>query len=89
MTALQTLAPEAITLRIATVRGQRVIVDPGDFMLTLTAEEFGVLRSEVATSNDQCPGSGGRRYAARVFTEHGALMEGEGVGGKRQSLTKT
>ena len=27
MTALQTLAPEAITLRIATVRGQRVIVD--------------------------------------------------------------
>ncbi len=27
MTALQTLAPEAITLRIATVRSQRVIVD--------------------------------------------------------------
>lgn len=27
MTALQTLAPEAITLRIATVRGVRVIVD--------------------------------------------------------------
>jgi len=27
VTALQTLAPEAITLRIATVRGQRVIVD--------------------------------------------------------------
>jgi hypothetical protein len=27
VTGLQTLAPEAITLRIATVRGQRVIVD--------------------------------------------------------------
>ena len=27
MTALQTLAPEAITLRIATVRGQRVLLD--------------------------------------------------------------
>lgn len=26
------------------------------------------------TSNDQSPGHGGRRYASRVFTEHGALM---------------
>ena len=99
MTALQTLAPEAITLRIATVRGQRVIVDadlaalygvetkrfneavkrnlakfPADFMFTLTAEEFGALRSQFATSNDQAPGRGGRRYAPRFFTEHGALM---------------
>ena len=103
MTALQTLAPEAITLRIATVRGQRVIVDadlaalygvetkrfneavkrnlakfPADFMFTLTAEEFQALRSQFATSNDQAltsgPGRGGRRYAPRVFTEHGALM---------------
>ncbi|MFT7723424.1 MAG: ORF6N domain-containing protein [Roseateles sp.] len=102
MTALQPLAPEAITLRIATVRGQRVIVDadlaalygvqtkrfneavkrnlakfPADFMFTLTAEEFGALRSQFATSNDQAPtspGRGGRRYAPRVFTEHGALM---------------
>ena len=99
MTALQTLAPEAITLRIATVRGQRVIVDadlaalygvetkrfneavkrnlakfPADFMFTLTAEEFGALRSQFATSNDLAPGRGGRRYAPRVFTEHGALM---------------
>ena len=74
MTALQTLAPEAITLRIATVRDQRVIVDadlaalygvetkrfneavkrnlakfPADFMFTLTAEEFGALRSQFAT----------------------------------------
>ena len=99
MTASQTLAPEAITLRIATVRGQRVIVDadlaalygvetkrfneavkrslakfPADFMFTLTAEEFGALRSQFATSNDSSPGRGGRRYAPRVFTEHGALM---------------
>jgi hypothetical protein len=99
VTALQTLAPEAITLRIATVRGQRVIVDadlaalygvetkrfneavkrnlakfPGDFMFQLSAEEFGALRLEVATSNNQPPRRGGRRYAPRVFTEHGALM---------------
>lgn len=98
MTLLQTLAPEAITLRIATVRGQRVIVDadlaalygvetkrfneavkrnaakfPADFMFTLTTEEFAALRSQFATSNDS-PGRGGRRYAPRVFTEHGALM---------------
>jgi hypothetical protein len=99
MTTLQALAPEAITLRIVTVRGQRVIVDadlaalygvetkrfneavkrnlakfPTDFMLTLTAEEFGALRSQFATSNDQAAKRGGRRYAPRVFTEHGALM---------------
>ncbi len=99
MTALQTLAPEAITLRIATVRGQRVIVDadlaalygvetkrfneavkrnpakfPADFMFTLSAEEFSALRSQFATSNDSSPGRGGRRYAPRAVTEHGALM---------------
>ena len=43
-------------------------------MFTLTAEEFAALRSRFATSNDQIPGRGGRRYAPRVFTEHGALM---------------
>lgn len=102
MTALQTPAPEAITLSIATVRSQRVIVDadlaalygvetkrlneavkrnlakfPADFMFTLTAEEFAALRSQFATSSDQATasaGRGGRRYAPRVFTEHGALM---------------
>ena len=99
MTALESFAPEAITLRIASARGQRVIVDadlaalygvetkrfneavkrnlakfPADFMFTLSAEEFSVLRSQFATSNDQSPGRGGRRYAPRVFTEHGALM---------------
>ena len=47
---------------------------PADFMFTLTAEEFGALRSQFATSNDQAPGRGGRRYAPRFFTEHGALM---------------
>ncbi len=44
---------------------------PANFMFTLTEEEFADLRSQFATSN---PGSGGRRYAPRVFTEHGALM---------------
>lgn len=43
-------------------------------MFQLTAEEFGALRSQFATSNDQAPGRGGRRYLPRVFTEHGALM---------------
>jgi hypothetical protein len=46
---------------------------PPDFMFPLTAEEFTALRSQFATSNDS-PGRGGRRYAPRVFTEHGALM---------------
>jgi hypothetical protein len=93
----QLLPLEAITLRIASVRGQRVIVDadlaalygvqtkrfneavkrnlskfPADFMFTLTADEFAALRSQFATSN--AGGRGGRRYAPRVFTEHGALM---------------
>ena len=88
----QPLAPEAITLRIATVRAQRVIVDadlaalydvptkrfneavPADFMFILTDEEFAALRSQFATSNAAPSGRGGRRYAPRVFTEHGALM---------------
>jgi hypothetical protein len=99
VSAVELIAPEAITLRIATVRGQRVIVDadlaalydvptkrfneavkrnlakfPADFMFTLSPEEFQALRSQFATSNDQSPGRGGRRYAPRVFTEHGALM---------------
>jgi hypothetical protein len=44
---------------------------PHDFMFQLTTEEFDALRSQFATSNN---GRGGRRYAPRVFTEHGALM---------------
>ena len=47
---------------------------PDDFMFTLSADEFGALRSQFATSNDMAPGRGGRRYAPLVFTEHGALM---------------
>ena len=51
---------------------------PGDFMFQLGAEEFAALRSQFATSNKDgtlaASGRGGRRYAPRVFTEHGALM---------------
>ena len=99
MSAAHSLALEAITLRILSIREQRVIVDadlaalydvptkrfneavkrnlgkfPADFMFTLTAEEFAALRSQSATSNTETGGRGGRRYAPRVFTEHGALM---------------
>jgi ORF6N domain len=45
-----------------------------DFMFELAAEEFQAVRSQFATSNDRAPSCGGRRYAPRVFTEHGALM---------------
>lgn len=41
------------------------------FMFTLREDEFADLRSQFATSST---GHGGRRYAPRVFTEHGALM---------------
>jgi len=93
---VQALPLKGITLRIVTVRGQRVIADsdlaalydiptkrfneavkrnlarfPADFMFKLIDEEFAALRSQFATSNT---GRGGRRYAPRVFTEHGALM---------------
>jgi hypothetical protein len=42
---------------------------PSDFMFQLTADEFEVLGSQIATSKQ-----GGRRYAPYVFTEHGVLM---------------
>jgi hypothetical protein len=42
---------------------------PGDFMFTLTAGEFDVLRSQTVTSK-----RGGRRYLPAAFTEHGAIM---------------
>jgi ORF6N domain len=88
---------DAITPRIATVRGLRVVIDadlaalygvqtkrfneavkrnlakfPADFMFVLTAEESALLRSQFATS--KASERGGRRYAPRAFTEHGALM---------------
>jgi hypothetical protein len=44
---------------------------PDDFSFQLTDDEYTALRSQFATSNN---GRGGRRYAPRVFTEHGALM---------------
>ena len=54
MTALQTLAPEAITLRIATVHGQRVIVDAD------LAALYGVttkrLNEQVKRNADRFPG---------------------------------
>jgi ORF6N domain len=89
----------SVAPRIATVRGQRVVIDadlaqlygvetkrfneavkrnlakfPADFMFVLTAEESAALRSQFATSNGDSGKRGGRRYAPRVFTEHGALM---------------
>jgi hypothetical protein len=44
---------------------------PEDFMFRLTAEETGVLRSQIVTSNDA---RGGRRYLPYAFTEHGVAM---------------
>ncbi len=44
---------------------------PPDFMFELSAEEVAALRSQFATSKR---GRGGRRYAPRVFTEHGVAM---------------
>ncbi len=44
---------------------------PEDFMFQLTEEEWGSLRSQIATSKI---GRGGRTYLPNVFTEHGVLM---------------
>ena len=44
---------------------------PSDFMFQLTKEEFGNLKSQIATSSS---GWGGRRTPPLVFTEHGALQ---------------
>jgi phage regulator Rha-like protein len=43
---------------------------PSDFSFLLKHQEVASLRSQIATSK----GRGGRRYAFRVFTEHGAIM---------------
>jgi hypothetical protein len=43
-------------------------------MFELSADEFANLRSQFATSSLIAKKHGGRRYAPRVFTEHGALM---------------
>lgn len=44
---------------------------PRDFMVELTAEEWRLLRSQIATSSS---GHGGRRHPPMAFTEHGAVM---------------
>lgn len=44
---------------------------PADFMFQLTAKEFVVLRSQIATSSS---GHGGRRHLPHAFTETGAIM---------------
>ncbi len=43
---------------------------PEDFMFQLSQEEYGILRSQIATSKRR----GGRRYAPYVFTEQGVAM---------------
>ncbi len=51
---------------------------PESFMIQLTPAEEANLRSQIATSSSQNiinkEKHGGRRYATRVFTEHGVLM---------------
>lgn len=48
---------------------------PKDFLFRLTAEEVGVLRSQIATSKTPPKdGRGGTRYRPLAFTEHGAIM---------------
>jgi len=44
---------------------------PEDFMFQLTRDEWGILKSQIATSRY---GWGGRRYPPYAFTEHGAIM---------------
>jgi len=44
---------------------------PEDFMFQLTEEEFGNLKSQIATSSSSW---GGRRKKPLVFSEHGALQ---------------
>lgn len=46
---------------------------PDDFMFQLTKEEYGHLKSQIATSSNGT-GHGGRRTLPFVFTEHGAIM---------------
>jgi len=46
---------------------------PADFAFQLTKQEVEALRSQSAISNAS-PGRGGRRYAPRAFSEHGAIM---------------
>jgi hypothetical protein len=47
---------------------------PPDFSFQLTDQELSALRSQIATSNEGRARRGGRRYAPRAFSEHGAIM---------------
>jgi phage regulator Rha-like protein len=51
---------------------------PDSFMFTLAPEEEKVLKSQIVTSKNTSEENkekrGGRRYPAKVFTEHGVLM---------------
>jgi hypothetical protein len=48
---------------------------PEDFMFQLSAEETGVLRSQIATSKIRPKeGRGGTRYRAFAFIEYGAIQ---------------
>lgn len=53
---------------------------PADFLFTLTREEDRNLRSQFATSSSS---HGGRRYRARAFTEHGAIMAASVLNSRR------
>jgi ORF6N domain-containing protein len=53
---------------------------PGDFLFTLTREEYKHLRSQNATSSSA---HGGRRYLPHAFTEHGAIMAATVLNSKR------
>ncbi len=54
---------------------------PPDFMFQLTAEEFAILRSQIAISSSVA--HGGRRHYPLVFTEHGAIMAASVVNSPR------
>ena len=55
---------------------------PPDFVFRLTDQEFGRLRSQVATSNTAV-GRGGRRYLPHAFTEHGSVMAANVLNSRR------
>jgi len=44
---------------------------PSDFMFQLTLDEWNILRSQIATANDNISKV---RFCPYVFTEHGVLM---------------
>ena len=59
---------------------------PPDFSFTFEDQDFATLRSQIATSNDERSGRGGRRYLPRVFTGHGAIMTAAVLNSRRAGL---